>query len=58
MKKKTGKSGAAKSVRNLPAKTLSPKNAKGVRGGFTLIETPVAKKGTTTNQKVTFPTPW
>ncbi len=33
MKKKSGKSGAAKSVKNLSAKTLSPKTAKGVRGG-------------------------
>ena len=33
MKKKSGKSGAVKSVKNLSAKTLSAKTARGVRGG-------------------------
>ena len=32
-KKKTRKSKAAKSMRDLPAKTLNAKNAKGVKGG-------------------------
>ncbi len=32
-KSKTRKSRAAKSVRNLPVKTLNAKSAKGVRGG-------------------------
>ena len=40
-KKKTTKSKAAKSMRDLPAKTLNAKNAKGIKGGN--ISIPYAK---------------
>jgi len=38
-KKKTRKSKAAKSMRDLPAKTLNPKTAKGVKGGEMTFKT-------------------
>lgn len=38
MKKKARKSKAVKSVKDLPAKTLSAKSARGVKGGFTSEE--------------------
>jgi len=44
-KKKAGKSKAAKSMRTLPAKTVSAKNAKTVKGG---------SKGTQPNESVSF----
>ncbi len=56
-KKNARKSKAGKSVKSLPAKALSARTAKTVRGGFTQIETPVAKKGSV-DKKITFPTPW
>jgi len=37
MKKKTGKSKAAKSVRDLPRKSLNAKTAKGVKAGTTSL---------------------
>jgi hypothetical protein len=38
MDNKTRKSGAAKSLRTLPAKTLDAKTVKGVTGGFAAVE--------------------
>jgi hypothetical protein len=36
MKKKTGKAKVTRKVKDLPAKTVSTRTAKGVKGGITL----------------------
>jgi hypothetical protein len=45
-KKKTRKSRATKSVRDLPVKAVNPKSAKGVRGGGDISVTKSTDKST------------